>query len=224
MQDSVFVRLQLLPLFQGISKEELLRMLERAKFNFVTVDAGEVVVKQGTEATQLVYMLSGNYRVTREYSANFAVEEHLKAPMLFQPECLFGHQAVWTHTLVATTESQLLYISKQDLILHLMDFLTFRIALLNYLSHAIEASPIVHLEAVPTSVLTSRIIAFFKRYTLVHTGEKVYSLKMQYLATHLSTSRLSISKSLNFLQENGVLKLGRQKIIVDDFQKVIDFG
>ena len=220
MQDSVFVRLQLLPLFQGISKEELLRMLERAKFNFVTAETGEILFERGTAATQLVYILSGKFTTKRIFSEELQVVEEFEGPMLFQPECLFGPSPTWRHTLVATTDVQLLLISKQDTLNHLMDFLTFRMAMLNYLCGVTEKEQIFLVK--PTaSTLTGKIIDYFSRRVTSVSGKKTFKVGMKSLATRLATSRLAVSRCLNELEQMGVLSLGRETITVNDFQQLL---
>ena len=220
MQDSVFVRLQLLPLFQGISKEELLRMLERAKFNFVTAEPGEILFECGAAATQLVYILSGNVTATRLYSEGLQVVEEFETPMLFQPECLFGPNPTWRHTLVATTDVQMLLISKQDTLNHLLDFLTFRLALLNYLCGVTDKEQVFLILPTATT-LSGRIIEYLSRRVTTMSGKKTFKVGMKSFATRLSTSRLAISKCLNDLERAGVLSLGRETITVNDFKQLL---
>ena len=219
MQDSAFVRLQLLPLFQGISKEELLRMLERAKFNFVTAEPGEILFESTTAATQLVYILSGTVTATRIYPEGLQVVETFDAPMLFQPECLFGPNPTWRHTLVATTDVQMLLISKQDTLNHLMDFLTFRLALLNYLCGATDKEQAFLMQRVETT-LTGKLINYLSRRVTTMSGKKIFKVSMKSLAMRLATSRLAISNCLRDLERTGALHVGRETITVNDFHQL----
>lgn len=220
MQDSVFVRLQLLPLFQGISRDELLRMLERTKFNFASCDSEEVVVNQGEMANNLVYALSGSYSVERVFSNDLRIEEELEAPFIFEPECLFSKSSTWRHTLKTQTECQLLFISKHDLIAHLLDFPTFRLSLLCYLCRLSDVSELEERASFPLTLHES-FTQYLKQRIITLDGRKVIYIRMKDLAKRLSTSRLAVSTYLNQLQGLGVLTLGRKVIEIRDLSSLL---
>ena len=223
MSESGFQRLQLLPLFQGSSREELLRMLERAKFNFISVEPQEIILHQGAAATQLIYVLNGKIQSQRTFSADLEVSEYREGPHLFQPENLFGASPLWRHTLTAVTDVQLLMISKQDLMVHLMDFWTFRMAFMNYLCRLTETN---QSKLAPRSSITlqSAFIDYVQQLVITPSGHKELKIGMKQLALQLSTSRLSMSKCLNHLQQLGVLKLGRKSIVIPDNNRLIDLA
>lgn len=220
MQDSVFVRLLLLPLFQGVSRDELLRMLERTKFNFSSSDSEEIVVNQGELANNLVYALSGSYSVERVFSNDLRIEEELDAPFIFEPECLFSKSSTWRHTLKTQTECQLLFISKHDLITHLLDFTTFRLSLLCYLSSLSDMSEQEGRTSFPLTLHESFTL-YLQQRMMTPNGKKVVHIRMKDLAQRLSTSRLAVSQHLNQLQSQGVLVLGRKVIEIKEFRSLL---
>ena len=118
MQESFFIKLQLLPLFQGVSHDELMHMVERVKFSFVSAEEGEIIVESGTSANKLLYALSGTLTSKRVVEQGMIVEEYLEAPFLFHPECMFGRNPCWKYTLKAQTDASLLSISKHDVLIH----------------------------------------------------------------------------------------------------------
>ena len=220
MQDSVFVRLLLLPLFQGVSRDELLRMLERTKFNFSSSDSEEIVVNQGELANNLVYALSGSYSVERVFSNDLRIEEELEAPFIFEPECLFSKSSTWRHTLKTQTECQLLFISKHDLITHLLDFTTFRLSLLCYLSRISDVSEQEGRTSFPLTLHESFTL-YLQQRMMTPNGKKVVHIRMKDLAQRLTTSRLAVSQHLNQLQSQGVLTLGRKVIEIKEFRSLL---
>ena len=220
MQDSVFVRLLLLPLFQGVSRDELLRMLERTKFNFSSSDSEEIVVNQGELANNLVYALSGSYSVERVFSNDLRIEEELDAPFIFEPECLFSKSSTWRHTLKTQTECQLLFISKHDLITHLLDFTTFRLSLLCYLSRLSDVSEQEGRTSFPLTLHESFTL-YLQQRMMTPNGKKVVHIRMKDLAQRLTTSRLAVSQHLNQLQSQGVLTLGRKVIEIKEFRSLL---
>ena len=221
MQESVFTRIQSLPLFQGISRDDLLRMIERARFNFVSVETGELITEQGKSASQLIYALSGTFQLTQSVSDAFRVTEILDAPFIFEPECLFGKLLTWRHTLQATVDAQLLNISKSEVVGHLMDFYTFRLSFLCYLScHADHLHVETHFLNRQLS-LSETMILFLSKYLISPTGSKTFYIGMNQLAQCLSTSRLSVSKCLNDLQREGLVHLGRKTIVIPQFELLL---
>ena len=221
MQSSAFTRLQMLPFFQGINRDELLRILERAKFDFLSLEAGELIVRQGMDATHLVYALNGQFHAQRQFSEGFNVVEELEAPFVFQPECLFGMSPVWRHTLTPLCEVQLLLISKQDFLNHLMDFPTFRWSFLNHLCELSYKSE-NRFSAPPCSDLKEKLICFLESRVMNKRGGKIFYAGMQNLANHLSTSRLSVSRCLRRLQQEGLIMLGRQTITIPEFSELLN--
>ena len=221
MHESVFTRLQLLPLFQGMSKEELLRMVERVKFNFVSAEDGEVVLEAGESATRLVYALNGVFKSNMKVNDGMVVEEVLEAPFLFQPERMFGRNPYWKSTLQAQSDVNLLLISKQDLLSHMLDFLTFRLSLLNYLcclSDDVNYQP----PSLGRSTVECALVGYLQRFLITAKGKKRFKVRMVDLAQLLGISRLCLSKSLNGLQGRGLLALKRGCIVVDDFKELLN--
>ena len=52
-------------------------------------------------------------------------------------------------------------------------------------------------------------------------GEKTFKVKMDDLARCLDDTRLNISKTLNELQDNGLIELHRKEILIPDAQKLL---
>lgn len=52
-------------------------------------------------------------------------------------------------------------------------------------------------------------------------GEKILKIKMEELANAINDTRLSVSKALNGMQENGLLELHRGEIVIPDLERLI---
>jgi hypothetical protein len=63
-----------------------------------------------------------------------------------------------------------------------------------------------------------------QQLVITPSGPKELKIGMKQLALQLSTSRLSMSKCLNHLQQLGVLKLGRKSIVIPDNNRLIDLA
>ena len=73
----------------------------------------------------------------------------------------------------------------------------------------------------PTLDLKSKIIRFFLSHCEKPQGEKTFKVKMDDLARCLDDTRLNISKTLNELQDNGLIELHRKEILIPDAQKLL---
>jgi CRP-like cAMP-binding protein len=222
MQESFFIKLQLLPLFQGVSHDELMHMVERVKFSFVSAEEGEIVVESGTSANKLLYALSGTLTSKRVVEHGMIVEEYLEAPFLFHPECMFGRNPCWKYTLKAQTDASLLSISKHDVLIHLLDFLTFRLSLLNYLSSISEEIKYQNakLQRQSNEYL---LINYLLRNVSMPYGTKSFKIGMVDLSQTLGISRLALSKCLNNFSQQGYITLKRGGFVVKDFALLLQY-
>ena len=61
------------PLFQGLSRAELLQLAGQTKFGFLKLEAGKMVAREGDACQQFLFLISGSLSVTtvnddRQYS------------------------------------------------------------------------------------------------------------------------------------------------------------
>ena len=59
METTMYDNLLLLPLFQGLSKNDFTTILEKVRFHFLTYQEGETFIRQGETCQQLCFLLNG---------------------------------------------------------------------------------------------------------------------------------------------------------------------
>lgn len=196
-----------LPLFQGLSSNDLQVIVSTVKFNFMTYPRYKVVVERGMPCKQLIILVSGELEVTREHHG-WKVTEVLTAPAILQPEHLFGMRQNYTHSFVCKEKSQFISISKQDAVNLSGLFLVFRLNLLNIISTtAQKALECPWQDSMKTC--RERIMDFLYSHTIIPGGPKVFHIRMQQLADELQLSRLLVSNELNKLDSEGIIILQR---------------
>jgi CRP-like cAMP-binding protein len=215
--NSIFDRLLLLPLFQGLSREELIKIIESVKVEFISEPSHSTILTQGQKANHLIFLLQGTLQIKHTEPCGIEFIETLQAPSVLFPECMFGPQPYVSHTIQATTEVQLLGITKHDLITRLIDFTTFRISILNYLCHIAHSKSITRYTKFTPE---QNFIYFLERQFTNKNGYKEIVIKLQTLADILNISRLNTSKMLHQLEKEQVLELKRGKIIIPQFEKL----
>lgn len=209
------------PLFQGLSRTELMQMAGNTKFGFLKVAAGKMVVKEGDACQMFYFLVSGQLAlVTRSDDRRYYVEESLSAPWLLQPDVLFGVHTRFSSSVRTVTESHFITLSKDEVLRLLDDFLIFRLNLLNLLSTQSQRRGRQQWRRTPAS-LRQRIVRFLMDHCVYPAGAKMVYILMEQLAHELNDSRLDISRALNALQADGLLVLHRGRIEVPSLERLI---
>lgn len=209
------------PLFLGMSRDNLARVVGHTKFGFMKCRAGEVIVKADTPCGQLHFLLSGTLKV--EISSDdhaYTVVEQLSAPFILQPEAIFGYHQRFTHTFTAMTESSLIILDKDEVLRLSEEFLVFRLNLLNIFATQAQKLLRQPWRRFPET-LTERIIRFLAQHCIYPAGPKTFYILMTRLAEEVGDSRLDVSRALNKMQLDGLVKLHRGRIEVPQMERLL---
>ena len=207
-----------LPLFIGISTDELSDIVGQTKFGFHKLAVDRPLVSTDDKCTQLFFLMSGTLRVV-SYADNYRyrIEEELSAPAVIQPEHLFGLQQRYTKDFIAHTDCSLLSLDKAEVLRLLDSYLIFRLNLLNSISMQAQ-----RMSRIPwrqqSSDIRRQFINFLRLRCLTQAGCKVLRIRMEELAKELHQSRLNVSRMLNALQNEGLLTMSRGIIIVPQLE------
>lgn len=208
------------PLFQGISKSDLHTIVGYTKFGFGKHRSGEVIIKAGEPCTSMVFLLDGTVRaVTKAADNSYEVTEYLSAPMQIQPERLFGLHQAYTSTFRAQTGCNTLNLMKSE-VTHLCErYEVFRINIINQL--ATETQKAKERSWLSGRItLRRRIIRFFALHCLRPAGEKTVMIRMTDLAGEVNDSRFNVSRELNKLQDENLIRLSRGKIHIPALERL----
>lgn len=207
-----------LPLFIGISTDELSDIVGQTKFGFHKLAVDRPLVSTDDKCTQLFFLMSGTLRVV-SYADNYRyrIEEELSAPAVIQPEHLFGLQQRYTKDFIAHTDCSLLSLDKAEVLRLLDSYLIFRLNLLNSISMQTQ-----RMSRIPwrqqSSDIRQQFVNFLRLRCLTQAGCKVLRIRMEELAKELHQSRLNVSRMLNALQNEGLLTMSRGIIIVPQLE------
>lgn len=228
------------PLFQGLSRTELQQMAGNTKFGFMKAEAGKTVVRDGEVCTALFFLINGRLTLTtRSDDGGYAVTEQLSAPWLLQPEALFGltPRYTCTATVSATVSATVpdavpagfpsvpgltahfITLSKDEVLRLTDDFLIIRLNLLNMLSTLSQRRNRQTWHRTPQP-LRDRIARFITDHCVYPAGPKDISILMERLAHELNDSRLDVSRALNAMQAEGLLRLHRGRIEVPSLERL----
>ena len=222
MELTMFERIQLLPLFQGLSLSQLQQIFEHIKLDFYQNRERETLVVRGDRHDQLIYILSGRY--TAEYVATdgrYRFIETLDAPALIEPEGIFGYNQDYVRTYKFVSAGSTFLIDKNVFKNYLINFTVVRTNMLNLLCTRIQKGQQRVWELDNSGPIENKIIRFFDSHSTVPAGEKTVKAKMEDLADILGESRSNVSRGLNNLQSRQLLQLQRMGIIMNSLEKAL---
>lgn len=112
---SMYELLLQMPLFQGITEQQLTRILEIIPFDFRRFRAGEVVSKSGDQCIGAIFLLSGSIELrTPTFAHRMMITQRFSAPHNMSLHHLFGAETQAHSTIVALEDVGLMVIHKVD--------------------------------------------------------------------------------------------------------------
>ena len=208
------------PLFQGLSRSELLQMAGNTKFGFLKMAVGKTIVSDGDLCTQLFFLIGGSLMLSSSSDDHgYSVTERLSAPWLLQPEALFGLSPRYNCKATAATEAHFITLSKDEVLRLTDDFLIIRLNYLNLMATLAQRRNRQAWHRSPTD-LRQRIARFLTDHCNYPAGHKTVNILMERLAQEVNDNRLHVSQALNAMQADGLLTLHRGRIEVPSLERL----
>ena len=219
--ETMFDTLLQLPLFQGLAQEDFTRILEKVKFHFTRHKAGELLLSAGTPCRQLTFLLKGEVDIiTQSPAGDYCFIEHAPAPYVLEPYSMFGMHTSYTASYRAHTEVHTVHISTAPVMDELFKYEIFRLNCMNILSNRAQTLR-NRLWSHPDASPEARITHFIRCHLERPSGEKCVKIKMETLAQLINETRLTVSKALNGMQQQGLLTLHRGEITIPRAEALI---
>lgn len=218
---TIFDKLLELPLFQGMSKNDIATIVGQRKFGFHKVAEGKIVVKDGDPCHSLRFLLDGELFVTTEADDHgYLLTEELYAPNILQPEHIFGLSQRYSRTFTTKTQCSILSIEKGEVVKLSEESEIFRINFLNILSTQSQKQQRNPWHIQPKE-LDKRISRFIDTHCIRPVGYKTLKIKMERLAHEMNDSRLDVSRALNRMEREKLIVLHRGMIEIPAFELLI---
>lgn len=209
-----------LPLFTGISPQDIEYIVGHTKLAFRQFVEGEAVLHSHEECRALVFLLSGTLQVaTDPIDHGFTLYESLPATQVIEPERIFGLDQHYFRTYQALTSCSIMSISKRDVVNLSDNFDIFRTNLLNVICRNAQKQLENNWQR-PAQSLEERIAAFICHKCCYPAGAKRMKIKMSRLAIELNDNPRYVSHALHRLSDAGLVELGRQRIEIPNIQNL----
>lgn len=207
-----------LPLFLGMGRSELADIEQDVQIGDTHARRGTILASENEACTALVLVARGTVMSsTRSDDHSYQIDETLQAPLLIQPENIFGIKQRYTSTFCAQTYCEVIRIEKPT-VLKLMELsMTFRLNLMNIIATQSQRSS-RRLWHQMSEDIEKRIIRFIKDRCIYPAGQKQLRTKMTVLARELGCSRLEVSEALHRLEEKQLLIVRRTIIEIPMLQ------
>ncbi|MCD8290727.1 MAG: Crp/Fnr family transcriptional regulator [Prevotella sp.] len=214
-------RLLELPLFQGMSRNDLELVISNTKFRYLTIQKGKAIVNEGEMCDRFFFLMEGEISSTKCADDNgYCVIEKLNAPDILQPERIFGLIQRYTRTFKTVTECNFICLGKREMLTLSDSYQIFRLNLLNIISTRSQRLTNIPWHTQAKSI-RQKIVRFIEERCLRPAGEKTVSIKMERLGHEIGESRLNVSRELNAMHEEGIIELRRSEIHVPALEKLI---
>lgn len=205
---SFFDKMLQLPLFQGLTVEEMTAILSKARLHFEKHSPGTTMVQAGAPCQKLVYILRGNFEKHTSVQSEQAYEvvEHLSDTWLIEPYSLFGMNTTYRSTYVAESLVHILSIEKSCVLDELFNYPIFR---LNFMNMVSKRSQVMHnrLWSGYATGTANRLIAFFASRFDTPQGRKQLHIDTAELALNASLSEAEVRQTLQEFESQGVVTL-----------------
>ena len=210
-----------LPLFQGLGRDDLTRILESTRLDFSTMPTGSTLLRQDELCTGLTFFIDGQVGVeTLAANRGWSVEETLPIPSVVGLEVLYGRRRTYRHSLYALSQTRLLTIDKRTVAALTSYFEVFRLNVFNTLTTSIARREQLDWLPAPTT-LEGRLIAFFHTHVSHPAGPKTFHLSLRTLGAYLGEDPRYISRALHRLSNDDLLTLGRRAITIPSFERLL---
>lgn len=216
-----YERLLELPLFQGMSRNDLEQVTATTRFRNMAYARGKTIVSEGDTCDKLVFLIKGTASATGHADDNgYSITETFSAPDILQPERLFGLTQRYTRTFRTVTDCALISLGKMEALALAEKYEIFRLNLLNIICTQSQRLTRFPWRTSPTDI-RHKIARFIETRCLRPAGAKTVRIKMERLAEEINESRLKVSRTLNGMADEGVISLRRGEIQVFALEKII---
>lgn len=217
INSDLYTQITALPLLQGISAEHIVQMRERGILRIVSMEPeeGDIIVI-GQQCNTLTMLMRGTLQCTTN-GEEWIMTEEIHAPAIIEEDALWSLSQKYSHTYAPKTEGSILVVDRRHVMHTMMQDEVFRINLLTRMATRIERlSKSVQVRQIEG--IAHKIERFVQSISYTPSMPKRLDIKMTTLAQIIGETRLSVSRVLHQMQEEGQISLAREQIVFHQFK------
>lgn len=203
-----------LPLFHGVSAQQLSALVEKMPFHFLKFNDGERIIDDGDTCTHVRFVVSGKVRVSMRFTnLKVTIEQTLEAPNVLGPDYLFGLDTTYPFNVTAVCECGIMQLRKSDYVNIVQADKVFLFNILNYLSRNSQRFT-AGLLAIRQGSVTERIALIVSILTTQLSSDITISFQQKDLCTLLGTQRTTLIHALDIMKDQGIIDYTATKISI----------
>ncbi len=220
--DSMYARLQNLPLFKGVSHEKISEMVGKNRFHFLKYTPGETIIQAGDPCSHIISIVSGSVRSTiHTTDRKFTVSETLDSPGVIALDYFFGRTTRYPSTVTALTTVGLLQLDKSDYLSIINNDAVSLFNFLNLLSLNSQLA-VEGILALSSGDLRKRIAYWIVALTDRDARDIVMECRHRDLYTVFGVQRQSLLVALDTMKDEGIIDYEPNRILVPDRKKLLE--
>lgn len=219
--DSMFQKMMELPLFHGVSFQNLSEVLGKHRFHFLKYADGATVVNTGDPCTHLLTVISGSVKSSiASADHRVTVTQILDAPDIIAPEFFFGKTTRYPSTIVAQGTCGVMLIEKKDYITIINSDEVLLFNFLNLLSRSAQWATEGVL-ALTQGDLKKRVAYWIVALTKSNGRDITMECRHRDLYSVFGVPRQSLIATLEQMKDDGIIDYTPSAIRVSDRRKLV---
>lgn len=222
MEITMYQRLLMLPIFNGLTTRELTQIISQIHLDFNQYADGETIASQDDRCDKIIYVLSGKVECEyRDPMNRFVLTELMDQPFIVEPSNLYGMAQRYEHSYITLEPVDTVAISKRDFSNVMLNYHIVKTNILNMLCARIQNLTKLLREREPETVI-EKIVQFLRRNLTTLKGQKSLHINMEMLAELIQETRLNVSFALRDLKKQGLIgQPHRGQILIPSIQDLI---
>jgi CRP-like cAMP-binding protein len=221
--NSMYQQLMQLPLFQGVSSDQITALVEKMPFHFLKFRNGDNIFVAGEPCTHIRFIVSGRVRLETQCAhLRVSLFQTLATPHVLAAENLFGRDTTYPCNAVADGPCGILQLRKSDYIKMLGTDKVFLFNILNYLSSGSQRYS-SSIAAIKDGSLVERLAMLVDALVFNGAADVTLRFKQKDLCTLLGTQRTTLVSTLDRLVDDEILEYDSNQISILDLKRLSEF-
>lgn len=211
-------------LFKGVSKEEINTHMSSIKYQTVVYKKNDVIAIEGDDASSLGIIISGSIEIQKLYASGKIITiDRLSKGNIFGEVIIFSQMGRYPSTIVSSESSQILFISKSEMLKlcsidtqvlnNFMALLSNKILMLNKKLRNLSFETI-------RQKVSSFIIDEYKRQK---NNPIKFNISRKEMADYLGIQRPSLSRELIHMKEEDLIDFDKHYIKIVNLEALEDY-
>ncbi len=212
-----------LPLFKGVSEEQISAFLEKTNVNFINYKSGDKIISKSDRCSHIKYLIKGEaFSHISNTTGTLKVSELKQPGSVFFPDRLFGMDTKFPAEAEAVGDVSILQFSKEQYMTLLQTDEIYLLNFLNYLSLHSQR-PVDAIKNLTSGKFECRLAMWVITLTESSSTEITVESSQQDLSELTNIPIEQIKSELSELSRSGLLSYSDDKIIIKQRKMFMEY-